>query len=93
MTSTADRYREAGMPPPRDEVFIPLGPNRRSEAILRETVPVRDARRRARKARPLPLATPDLADSATPPETPAATYGSDSVPLDTPDVIDTEETS
>lgn len=93
MTSTADRYREAGMPPPRDEVYLPLGPHRRSEAILREAVAVTDVRRAARKTRALPLATPDLADSATPPETPAATYGPDSVPLDPPDANTTEETS
>lgn len=92
MTSTADRYREAGMPPPRDEAYIPLGPNGRSEAVLREAVAVTDERRAARKTRALPLATPDLADSATPPDLPATTYGPDSVPLDTPDANTTEET-
>lgn len=35
MTSTADCHREAGMPPPLGEAYIPLGPNPRAEAILR----------------------------------------------------------
>ena len=99
MKSTADRYREAGMPPPRDEVYIPLD-SPRSQAILRE-VPVPDVRRPLRKTRkhtvanvPLPERVHDPAvDGPVLPELPATAYGPDSVPLDIPDTDNTEESS
>ena len=99
MKSTADRYREAGMPPPRDEMYIPLG-SERSQAILRE-VPVPDVRRPLRKTRKRTVANPPLvervhdpaADGPVLPEIDPAAYGPDSVPLDTPDADNTEETS
>ena len=85
MKSTADRYREAGMPPPRGEVPVP------------------DVRRPARRSRRHIVATPSApltervhdpaTDGSVPPEIDPSTYGPDSAPLDTPDVINTEETS
>ncbi len=99
MKSTADRYREAGMPPPRDECYVPLG-SPRAQAILRE-VSVADARRIGRKARKSTTVSVPLAervhDPATDgpvlPEIDPAAYGPDSVPLDTPDTDTTEEQS
>lgn len=84
MTSTADRYREAGMPPPKGEAPAP------------------DARRPLRRARTRPVVGQDIPlpervhnpaiDDPVLPEIDPAAYGSDSVPLDTPDA-NTEETS
>jgi hypothetical protein len=99
MKSTADRYREAGMPPPRDdEMFIPLG-STRADAILHEVL-VADARRLLRKTHkrtvvntPLPERVHDPADPTNLPEIDPAAYGPNSVPLDTPDTDTTEETS
>lgn len=100
MKSTADRYREAGMPPPRDECYIPLG-SMRAQAILAEAS-VTDARRAARKSRTRTVATPitplperehdPATDGPVLPEIDPSAYGPDSVPLDTPDADTTEET-
>lgn len=80
-------------------MYIPLG-SMRAQAILRE-VPVPDARRPLRKARkrtvanvPLPERVHDPAvDGPVLPEIDPTAYGPDSVPLDTPDADNTEETS
>lgn len=98
MRNTEDRYREAGMPAPRAGEARPLPGSRVSRARL-------EARLR-RAARELGM-TPEVDthvpldqrehDPATDvpvlPEVPASAYGSDSVPLDTPDANTTEETS
>ena len=101
MKSTADRYREAGMPAPKGEVHIPnsRAARARSDALLRET-----ARRAGLSVEVAPggsTLTPLLverahdpaADPAALPDLPATAYGPDSVPLDTPDADNTEEQS
>lgn len=85
MKSTADRYREAGMPPPKGEAPAP------------------DARRSLRRARRRPVVTQTAllaervhdpaVDGPVLPVIDPATYGPDSVPLDTPDADYTEEIS
>ena len=101
MKSTEDRYREAGMPAPKSEAYIPnsRADRARSEALLRE------AARRAGASievtpggsAPTPLlverAHDPVADPAALPELPASTYGPDSVPLDPPDADNNEEQS
>lgn len=99
MKSTADRYREAGMPAPKGEVYIPLGTNRRSQDFVREA-----ARRAGVSTEVAPGGTSltpllverahdPVADPAALPDLPATAYGPDSVPLDTPDADNTEEQS
>ena len=86
MKSTADRYREAGMPPPRDEAPTP-------------TVARRAARRAPRRTAATPIAPlaervhDPAADGPVLPEIDPAAYGPDSVPLDPHDADDTEESS
>ncbi|WP_282946954.1 hypothetical protein [Cellulomonas endometrii] len=100
MKSTADRYREAGMPAPKGEVYIPnsRAVRARSEELLRETA------RRTGAPIEVPPTTPptgallaetwSIAGEPGPlPELPATAYGPDSVPLDTPDANNTEEQS
>ncbi|WHP18837.1 hypothetical protein [Cellulomonas sp. ES6] len=99
MKSTADRYREAGMPAPKGEVYIPNSrvARARSEALLREAA--RHAGGSVEVAVPtVPLLVERVHDPATDPATlpdlPATAYGPDSVPLDTtPDADTTEEQS
>lgn len=103
MKSTADRYREAGMPPPRGEMPASLdlaeGMARMADALTSPTI-VRRAARRTRKrtaATPIAPLAERVHDPATDgpvlPEIDPSAYGPDSVPLDTPDVDTTEETS
>lgn len=82
MKSTADRYREAGMPPPRGEVSV---------TDIRRAA--RKAPRRTIASSPLPERVFDPADGPVLPEIDPAAYGPDSVPLDTPDANTTEEQS
>jgi len=99
---TADRYREAGMPPPRGEVFIPAS----KLARHRSAQIVRDMARQS--GVPLELAPGGLTHTDSPlaervhdpatdgpvlPEIDPAVYGSDSVPLDDNPDADTEEHS
>lgn len=101
MKSTADRYREAGMPAPKVEVWSPhsRASRARVEALFHEAarrmgtpieVPTADPS-------PVPLlverAHDPVADPAALPDLPATAYGPDSVPLDTPDANNTEEQS
>ncbi len=101
MKSTADRYREAGMPAPKGEVYIPhsRAARARAAAILADT-----ARRTGIPPEAGPAGPPAIAllvervhdpatDPAALPELPATAYGPDSVPLDTPDADNTEEHS
>ena len=100
MKSTADRYREAGMPPPRGpEAYVPLQPSDRRSVRLLEEAAKRAGMTRAEFAPggistspPLPERVHDPADPAALPELPEHAYGPDSVPLD-PDADTTEETS
>lgn len=90
MKSTADRYREAGMPPPKGEAYIPL----HSERARRLLVRTQERLVAQPQGSPLDERVHDpAADGPVLPEIDPAAYGSDSVPLDTPDVINTEETS
>lgn len=82
MKSTADRYREAGMPPPRGEVYVP------AKRVLRRSA------LQILADHSLPERVHDPAtDGPVLPDLPATAYGPDSVPLDTPDANTTEETS
>ena len=81
MTTTADRYREAGMRPPKGEVHLP------DSGI---------SRRRAMRVPPIPPTErvhDPATDGPTLPEVPASAYGPDSVPLDSPDADNNEEQS
>lgn len=100
MKSTEDRYREAGMPEPKDEAWTPHSRFSRAgaEALFHE------AARRMGAPIEVPPTTPltgallaetwSIAGEPGPlPDLPATAYGPDSVPLDTPDADNTEEQS
>lgn len=101
MHTTSDRYREAGMPPPRGtDVTLPAskaarrrGTRRLADAARAQGVPVEHAPGGTLTKPPLAERVNGPAtDGPVLPEIEPAAYGPDSAPLDTTDA-DTEEQS
>lgn len=95
---TADRYRAAGMPPPKGEVIVPISGATRArllaEAARQAALPLEVAPGGVSPIPPLAERVHDPAtDGPVLPDLPASAYGSDSVPLDSETDADTEEQS